>query len=1115
MPIVIKELFPSDPLSEAVEKVNFNFDQLLLAGGGPPGPPGVGGPPGPIGPQGSRGDHWFVGSSAFGQTADHDGGSPLQIQDHFVDSNGDVWSYFDNGLGSTGWTYSGINLAGPPGSTGGTGGSYEWDLYPGVTGNAFSTGYGPAATLLGTDDLNLNFLIPLGPTKNGMILGDPDWFYTKLSGWNNIPNSVGGVAQSTPRLTVIQRTVDYYGSNGIQIGAYGLTGSTAINDSTLTPASTLPIGASVSALDFFCLGIGIVNSYNREILGNYASHSAMVKTFRRDITIEAGNDQFPINTSPNIRMRSNAFAIQSWDESRWISSGATSNYLAPILKSNVISINSVATATNNSTPYIQLQGASGPGGYGTVLIGPVQPGVLLPSGTDFFNYSLTLSRNISTVATNQAQIIFFDSKNASNANDWNAKFVSFNEGALLTQTRGIVVSTPRFGVLGKENTLSANSKPWFPFHVNQNGAGVQLPTTAWPSTPSPFNNYGWLAGFDKYDSTSISSISFSRGFGINYINSSRYDNNVTATVKTYREIALNAYWTNNIIALNDSTVWTYPSGVTSTTTRVVPHLSIQTDSELTYGNVAFGFVPGGTSASGNTPSGSPYHQAQSYAPWSKVSINGSIRIGSTALGYHTVYRNNAPFTNGALIEGAILRGSTSLDQLISTDLHSAFSIQNVLGFPNSAPYGILSMDRTQSDTFLARSKGSTARPAYMLADAKSGLRLGSTAGDAYLVASNISATASMTSTSTGSDVARFSTLTDFPNQQGVPGFQVMNRFAKKPRYMTTAQLMQTSVFRYYYISGETRPQSYSLFTIPTDSSILFLDLSGFGVLRYSSNKPSSWPYSGTPIVLNSVANTGLNGFKPDGTSYNLAQGIDYQMFTLEPGKYDGQEFTLIVGDVMTGYEDPQGRSNAFVLSAQTPLGTVSTTPPVTLPSNTSYPDRIVMAKEPVLNPASQLDASPSFTQQTVYRTNIPYGPFWRPTGATYFNSYHGQPADTFGGPWPWPAGVSAVAVSIPSDTKVNDPAGTEITNLSLLSADKQTWTNVGQFSTGTGWKNITFVWMKIRSTGSAVPGQYSEADFAWVETSRESLARPKSTITYVGSGGAGGAQPLLVTGGGK
>jgi len=69
MPIVIKELFPSDPLSEALEKINFNFDQLVLAGGGPPGPQGPQGVPGIPGPQGERGDHWQAGATA--PTLDH------------------------------------------------------------------------------------------------------------------------------------------------------------------------------------------------------------------------------------------------------------------------------------------------------------------------------------------------------------------------------------------------------------------------------------------------------------------------------------------------------------------------------------------------------------------------------------------------------------------------------------------------------------------------------------------------------------------------------------------------------------------------------------------------------------------------------------------------------------------------------------------------------------------------------------------------------------------------------------------------------------------------------------------------------------------------------------
>jgi len=61
MAIVIKEIILSDSVSKFMEKVNFNFDQLLLAGGGPPGPQGVLGPIGPGGPKGDPGTQWYVG----------------------------------------------------------------------------------------------------------------------------------------------------------------------------------------------------------------------------------------------------------------------------------------------------------------------------------------------------------------------------------------------------------------------------------------------------------------------------------------------------------------------------------------------------------------------------------------------------------------------------------------------------------------------------------------------------------------------------------------------------------------------------------------------------------------------------------------------------------------------------------------------------------------------------------------------------------------------------------------------------------------------------------------------------------------------------------------------
>ena len=63
MPITIRELLASDTISQAADKINFNFDQLLLNGGGPQVPQGPQGPPGPIGGSGIRGSVWYEDTS--------------------------------------------------------------------------------------------------------------------------------------------------------------------------------------------------------------------------------------------------------------------------------------------------------------------------------------------------------------------------------------------------------------------------------------------------------------------------------------------------------------------------------------------------------------------------------------------------------------------------------------------------------------------------------------------------------------------------------------------------------------------------------------------------------------------------------------------------------------------------------------------------------------------------------------------------------------------------------------------------------------------------------------------------------------------------------------------
>ena len=110
MAITIQDLLASDTISQAVDKINFNFDQLLLNGGGPVGPPGAQGPSGPIGGRGERGTEWYQGVNTpivVPPTA-----TPLDA-DFYLQSNGDVWEY--TGLA---WTPTGINLTGPQGTPG-------------------------------------------------------------------------------------------------------------------------------------------------------------------------------------------------------------------------------------------------------------------------------------------------------------------------------------------------------------------------------------------------------------------------------------------------------------------------------------------------------------------------------------------------------------------------------------------------------------------------------------------------------------------------------------------------------------------------------------------------------------------------------------------------------------------------------------------------------------------------------------------------------------------------------------------------------------------------------------------------------------------------------------
>ena len=159
MPITIQEIIASDTISQLVDKTNFNFDQLLLNGGGPAGPAGTQGPTGPAGGRGPKGSTWYedTATSAPGTTptASFPTATPLS-GDYYLQFNGVVWEY--TGLA---WSQTTIDLEGPAGPQGPGGGmgdkfggptniNQETAIYQGTIGlgNGASTSNQGVATVL-------------------------------------------------------------------------------------------------------------------------------------------------------------------------------------------------------------------------------------------------------------------------------------------------------------------------------------------------------------------------------------------------------------------------------------------------------------------------------------------------------------------------------------------------------------------------------------------------------------------------------------------------------------------------------------------------------------------------------------------------------------------------------------------------------------------------------------------------------------------------------------------------------------------------------------------------------------------------------------------------------
>lgn len=1141
MPITIKELFPSDPLSEALEKINFNFDQLVLAGGGPPGPPGPSGPQGVAGPLGPRGDHWFVGPSAFGQTMDHDGGS-LKVEDHFLDSLGDIYAYFDNGS-TAGWTATGINLIGPQGPTGPTGGSLDWAIHQGADGNAVTppgAGWSPQLSTAGST--GIDFLIPLGMGKNAIFVGDLNWAVNKLqnlSGFNGV-----GSQDNTPQFSIIQKNVNANGINGLMFGAYGATfGATGVGTAE---GST---GATTDAYNF--VHASFVKSFN----GSQYERMFRFRSFRQKFKIEVGgNGPYELGSSFEIASKDftwvnnmvggafyNATTTQGiFSKFRNFENGVTSTNINLFTKSALVG---GPTDAGNEFGYVTLQsigGAAAPStapislwnqhGLGNVIIGPTwnasnstplgvrsQQGLAIVRGMTYGSYA------------NDASIRFFHTVNAST--ETTNEFSSINGGILAYRqsiTNGLgtffvpsiqigsgyptnltnTINTSKIvsGRVGINNHPgysrdTTQRRPHFPVHVNltsYNDTG-KVNSAYQGQNDIPFiESWAFGVDFDRVSGeTGIYHAGIdtaSSGLGIAYsYGFTGATSHTSFTFASTRAPILQAYW--NMTGATNS--------ITGTRT---PNFYSQVGDEETYGNIGLGFTPW----SGVTPNNT--------GAWAKLSIQGTLVVGNYSAGYHLLSTNRPKY--GILAQGTIIQGATHANTAFSTRRYNG----SLVTTQTDNNFGISTMGVGMFDKVIAKDISATGLngqyiPNFSMPDLRTGMNqpFGQT-GRAYLVVPGATTDGSGPSSPptvpsvSAAYWANFSGVGTF-GSQFAPAFVADAIFATEPdmsqpfaRYTlqdlvdngfaTIARYADNTAFPPDFVSVRR-----SWLKIPTSHSLAVVDLDTPAIFGCWGVTGSWLGSGGTAWYLN---HTNVSGSTRAGTT-----GQFY--ITLDPGKYDGQRLTLIIRDVdvrnstngtpYTSFQ-AQGRDqslfytrissmNPFNMQVQFPFSTAAFTPPSLAGSAQDQAEYIVMARDyyGVYN-----NGNPTYSS---IANNVTYNlPYAVPNGASGAISPGSNP--------PLSSGTTATMYSN-IHTNANFGSGW---SRDFIGATHGPYPSLapnlggGTLLIGKGWRIINFVWLN-----DYLPKPYVQ-NGCWVETGREYLSGRSIHQWATGGsfqeGGAGG-----------
>ena len=1000
MPITIKEILNSDAMSGFVEKVNFNFDQLVLAGGGPPGPIGTQGPDGPVGPQGKRGDHWFTGTTAFSQTTDHDGVSPLQVQDNYLDINGDVYNFFDNGLGITGWTYSGVNLKGVTGATGATGGGTEWQLYEYIQGQpTWSEYYGPSWNLT-SGTVNLDFAIPTQIAKNAIFLGDAGWSYTYLHnfGKNFRDNTLG--PRAVPKLTLIQSGINEGGFNGLQIGAYGLTTDPTSfadydNRSTDTYAENF--------MNF---------SFYQKLLPSTLYQSWFgIHSLKAPLSINLGDPSYPgfpayvpfELSAHNIDILSyepdsyRARSIQLMADNYYNIAGAFINTIRAIELNTYSNIASGSMVDGLSKyGYVGLQTVEGSAsvsaksagryehGYGTVIIGTTagyQQGALIGVNTP---QALQITRKISNFGTYDAGIRFSQDTilgptaagywRATTASmvpvrisDSNLSGIQLNAlvigvgigNTTMNGGRGDAWSSGRFGI--SNDALSA-FKPQFPFHQRayydygvRSGTAVDGSFAPNLDDGTGYGQMQWFAGFDfknKSNAGLVGSALYNpkNDVGIGYI-----INQENWAGELFSAPGIQTYYTEDYDHLPQDGMGGRSQGIRA------PHLFMQYGEEVESGNIGIGFR----------------FDSLASSAYSKVHIEGGVVIGAALSGYHQFGVNR--IKNGIILEKTLVQGAKTLELQFQTRFYGATALLGAIaGATTGHIPAISAYDPIIGRQFISRgtriSTLDTPDPGYDATlnkipdysgpDLRTGLVFGR--GTGYLTSSTVIPNQSGTvgPTADSNFNAIWKTYGDYDtsyNSYGV--FKVIDTFAMDsasysfntlPTEVTNiVQNAYTNYKRIWYI-------------IPSSTSTVFLDLSE------PKTNPPAFSVAGQLISL--VGDYWFNyvNSPPPGTFgtspniwYDSSNAGNYSNagFKVQDGNYEGQILRLMVTNV---------NSNNYAHIESNNLPSVNTGGVYDISSVT---DNLCLSSEPLFQPGGVVGANVSHVDTTTGKKTwpMPYG----------------------------------------------------------------------------------------------------------------------------------------------